>query len=203
MIRVNLLPHREQARKERRQQFFSMIVLVALVAGFIWFVVHSVIVTRIERQERANAFLKDQITLLENDIAEIKQLREQMQALLSRKQVIESLQANRTETVTFFNELAKQMPEGVMLKGIKQTGMSVNFMGYSQSNARVSQLMRNLDASSVLEKPDLVEIKAATFNKRTVGDFSLNMTIERAPAAEQSAAGKIPSSQQSAGAMQK
>ena len=205
MIRVNLLPHREQARKERRQQFYSLLVLVALLAGLVWFLVHSIVMNRIERQERSNLFLNQEITKLESEIAEIKQLREQTQALLSRKKIIESLQANRNETVILFNELVKQMPEGVMLKGIKQTGLNVNFTGYSQSNARVSQLMRNLEASSILEKPaqssGLVEIKSTTFNKRTVGEFNLDMVIERAPAVEQSGGGV--SSQQSAGGAKK
>ena len=200
MIRINLLPHREQARKDRRQQFYSMIVLVLLLAGLLWFVGYTLIGGRIESQERANQFLKGEIATLEKEIAEIKRLREQMQALLSRKQVIETLQANRTETVTLFNELSKQMPEGVMLKEFKQTGAGINFKGYSQSNARVSQLMRNLDSASSLEKPGLVEIKATTYNKRNVGEFSLNMSIERAPEADQSAAGMGASTSQSGGA---
>jgi len=203
MISINLLPHREQARKDRRQQFYSLIVLVLLLAGFVWFVVYTLIGGSIERQERSNEFIKGEIAALDKEIAEIKRLKEQMQALLSRKQVIETLQANRTETVTLFNELSKQMPEGVMFKGFKQTGLGVNFSGYSQSNARVSQLMRNLDASSILEKPSLVEIKATTYNKRSVGEFSLNMSIERAPVLEQSGPVKAPSSQQSAGAAKK
>jgi len=203
MISINLLPHREQARKNRRQQFYSMIGLVVIVAAAIWFVVYQLIDGAIQKQESSNNYLKTEIATLDKDIAEIKRMKEQMQALLSRKKVIEELQSNRTETVTLFNELAKQMPEGVQLRGIKQTGMNVNFTGYSQSNARVSQLMRNLDASPILENPTLDVIKTTTYNKRTVGDFSLNMSIERAPVAEQSGAVKAPSSQQSAGVASK
>lgn len=198
MISINLLPHREQARKERRQQFYTLVVLTLLLSALIGFVVYSLIGGRIERQERANEFLKGEIVALDKEIAEIKRLKEQMQSLLSRKQVIETLQANRTETVTLFNELAKQMPEGIMLKGIAQKGMLVNFTGYSQSNARVSQLMRNLDSSSILEKPVLVEIKATTYNKRNVGEFSLNLSIERAVDAVQSGAA-VPATQSAAG----
>ena len=117
-------------------------------------------------------------------------MKEQTQALLSRKQVIEALQSFRTDTVQLFNEFAKQMPEGVFLKSIKQTGNGINVTGYAQSNARVSQLMRNLDASPALEKPVLVEIKAATFNKRGVSEFNLNVSIEHPPAPE--TAGSAP-----------
>lgn len=198
MIRINLLPHREQARKNRRQQFYVVIALVLVLALAIWFVVSTIISAEIDRQEASNNFLKGEITALDKDIAEIQRMKEQMQALLSRKKVIESLQSNRTETVVLFNDLVKQMPEGVMLRTVKQTGLKVNFTGYAQSNARVSQLMRNLDASSVLEKPVLNEIKTETYNKRVVGNFNLDMSIERAPTTDQSGVASAPSAQQSA-----
>lgn len=179
MIRINLLPHREEARRFRRQQFYIWLAMALAAGGVVAFVGDTLISGRIEAQSASNAFLKSEIALLDKEIAAIKSLREQTQALLSRKQVIESLQAFRTETVNLFNELAKQVPEGVFLKGIKQTGNNVNLVGYAQSNARVSQLMRNLDASSVMEKPVLVEIKASTFNKRQASEFNLNVAIER------------------------
>lgn len=179
MIRINLLPHREEARKRRRQEFYTLIGLVLLLALAVAFVVHTLIANTIEQQQNKNDFLKREIAVLENDIAEIKRLREQTQALLSRKQVIEELQSNRAETVHVFNELVKQTPEGVYLKSIKQTGSVINLLGYAQSNARVSQLMRNLDASPALQSPQLVEIKAADVNRRRVSEFNLNISIER------------------------
>jgi type IV pilus assembly protein PilN len=182
MIRINLLPHREEARKHRRQQFYSLLGLVALLGGVVWFVGHTLIGQRIDSQESSNDFVKHEIAVLDKEIAEIKRLQEQTQALLSRKQVIEALQGNRAETVHIFNELGKQVPEGVFIRSVKQSGERINLLGYAQSNARVSQLMRNLDASPIFEKPELVEIKAADFNRRRVGDFNLFVSIEKAPA---------------------
>lgn len=179
MIRINLLPHREEKRKARRQQFILFSAIAALGGLLVWFIGHSVIVGYVDGQDQKNAMLKEEIALLDKEISEIKGLREQAEALLSRKQVIESLQTNRTETVQIFNELAAHMPEGVYLKALKQTGSRINLSGYAQSNARVSNLMRNLEASPNLERADLVEVKAATVNNRRVSEFSLNFTIER------------------------
>ena len=179
MIRINLLPHREEKRKARRQQFWLLAAVAAISGLVVWFVGHSVIAGYVESQEEKNVFLKEQIAELDKEIAEIKGLREQAEALLSRKQVIESLQVNRTEIVQIFNELANQMPEGVYLRALKQTGSRINLVGYAQSNARVSNLMRNLEASPNLERADLVEVKAATLNNRRVSEFSLNVSIER------------------------
>ncbi len=173
MIRINLLPHREEKRKARRQQFVLLAALTALAGLLVWFVGHSIITGYVEGQEAKNAFLKREIAVLDKEISEIKGLREQAEALLSRKQVIESLQTNRTETVQIFNELAQQMPEGVYLKSLKQTGAKINLIGYAQSNARVSNLMRNLEASPHLERADLVEVKAAVLNTRRVSEFNL------------------------------
>ena len=184
MIRINLLPHREEKRKARRQQFVLLAALTALAGLLVWFVGHSIITGYVEGQEAKNAFLKREIAVLDKEISEIKGLREQAEALLSRKQVIESLQTNRTETVQIFNELAQQMPEGVYLKSLKQTGAKINLIGYAQSNARVSNLMRNLEASPHLERADLVEVKAAVLNTRRVSEFNLNVNIERAKAAD-------------------
>lgn len=181
MIRINLLPHREQARKDRRQQFVSLSVLMVLAGAAVWFVGSTLIGSQIDAQTSSNDFLKREIASLDKEIAEIARLKEQTQSLLARKQVIESLQGNRTETVTVFNELVKQMPEGVILKSLKQTGGGVVFVGYSQSNARVSQLMRNLDASPIFEKPLLQEIKAVSYKSRPVGEFILGVNIEKIP----------------------
>lgn len=193
MIRINLLPHREEKRKARRQQFALFAALSALLGLVVWFVGHSVIAGYIDGQDAKNAFLKSEIAALDKEIAEIKGLREQADALLSRKQVIESLQTHRTETVQIFNELTRQMPEGVYLKALKQSGLKINLVGYAQSNARVSNLMRNLEASPHLKQADLVEVKAAMLNNRRVSEFNLNVSIERAGAADaDQLKGKIP-----------
>lgn len=182
MIRINLLPHREEKRKARRQQFILLSALMALAGLVVWFIGHTLIAGYVDGQDAKNAFLKKEIAALDKDIVEIKGLREQAEALLSRKQVIESLQTNRTETVLVFNELARQLPEGVYLKALKQTGPRINLVGYAQSNARVSNLMRNLEASPHLQSADLVEVKAAVLNTRRVSEFSLNVSVERAKA---------------------
>ena len=179
MIRINLLPWREERRKARRQQFIALTGLISVLVGLIWFMGYGIINGYVSAQEGKNQFLKNEIATLDKDIEEIKRLKEQTDSLLSRKRVIESLQANRTETVHVFNELARQVPEGVYLKSIKQSGDKINLIGYAQSNARVSTLMRNVEASPVMERPDLVEIKSATINNRRLFEFNLNVFIAR------------------------
>ena len=195
MIRINLLPHRIAKRRQRRQQFYALAAGMVLLGALIGFGVHMIYAGHIERQEARNAFLKQEIARVDRDIAEIRGLREQIDAMLARKQVIESLQTNRTETVQVFNELAKQMPEGVYLKALKQSGPKINLTGYAQSNARVSTLMRNLEASPHLERADLVEVKAATLNNRRVSEFNLNVAIERPKTDDaDKGKGKLPAS---------
>lgn len=194
MIRINLLPHREEKRKARRQQFYALSGLVSVLAGVIWFLGFTVINGYIGGQDGKNNFLKKEIATLDKDIEEIKKLKEQTDALLSRKQVIESLQANRAETVYLFNELARLVPGGIYLRSVKQTGKQIALLGYAQSNTRVSTLMRNLDESPLLERPDLVEIKAATIDKRRLSDFSLTVQFTRQTSgnAAEGQDGKLP-----------
>jgi len=189
MIRINLLPHREEARKLRRQQFYAFAVAAVLVGAIIALIVHSFNESRIQAQQADNDFLKSEIAKLDKDIAEIQRLKEQTQALLSRKQVIELLQSHRAETVHVFNELARLVPDGVYLgcakqdgscKALKQSGMKITLTGVTQSNARVSTLMRNLEASPIFERPQLIEIKAVETGKRRASEFTLDVYIERA-----------------------
>lgn len=180
MIRINLLPHREEKRKARRQQFFVLTALVAVLAGLIVFLGYTIIGGYITTQDERNDFLKKEIAVLDKQLEEIKRLKEQTAALLSRKQVIEALQADRAEAVLLLNEMVKQMPEGVYIKSLKQEGRRITMTGYTQSNARVSTLMRNLEASPWLEAPRLVEIKAVTLDKRRVSEFGLTATLTRA-----------------------
>ncbi|HMX16228.1 MAG TPA: PilN domain-containing protein [Rhodocyclaceae bacterium] len=179
MIRINLLPHREEKRKARRQQFYALGGLIVVLAGLIWFLGYTIINGYIAAQEETNGFLKKEIAVLDKEIDEIKRLKEQTDSLLSRKRIIESLQANRTETVHLFNELARQTPEGVFLKSLKQQGSKITINGFAQSNARVSTLMRDLEASPLLERPDLQEIKATTVNNRRMSEFALTVQITR------------------------
>ena len=131
MIRINLLPHREEKRKARRQQFYGLLVLVSVLAGLIVFLTYSIIDGYITSQEARNSFLKSEIAALDKQIDEIKKLKEQTQALLARKQIIESLQRDRAEAVRLLSELVKQMPEGVYLRSIKQENAKIWVSGKS------------------------------------------------------------------------
>jgi type IV pilus assembly protein PilN len=179
VIRVNLLPHREEKRKTQRQQFYAFSGVVALLAGLIWFIGFGFINNLIDRQSEKNAFLKVEIAVLDKQIEEINTLKEQTDSLLKRKQVIEALQANRAETVHLFNELARQLPSGIYLSSIKQDGQRITLVGYAQSNALVSTLMHSLDESPIFERPELIEIKAAQVGKRRLNQFSLNIYFSR------------------------
>lgn len=179
MIRINLLPHREEAKKERRQQFFVLAGLVGALGLLIVFAVYTAIDGYISNQQSANEFLKREIAVLDKQLDQIKRLKEQTQALLARKQVIENLQRDRGETVYLLSEMVKQVPEGIYLKSLKQEGLKVNMTGYAQSNARVSALMRNFEASPWLENPQLIEVKAGILNGRRINEFGMNVTLTR------------------------
>jgi len=180
MIRINLLPHREEKRKARRQQFYVLTGLISVLAGLILFLGYSVINGYIATQDERNDFLKKEIAVLDKQLVEIKRLKEQTASLLARKQIIESLQRDRAEAVHLLNEMAKQVPEGIYLSALKQEGQKITLKGYTQSNARVSTLMRNLESSPWLESPQLVEIKVATLGKRRASEFSVIATLTRA-----------------------
>jgi len=179
VIRINLLPWREARRKAHNLQFFILMGMVAGLAASIVLLVHGYYATRISTQTERNRFLKSENTKLDKEIEEIKKLKEEIQALLSRKQVIETLQGDRAQTVYLLEQLVRQTPDGVYLKSIIQTGPKVNLAGYAQSNARVSTLMRNLEASNFLENPVLVEIKATNVNNRRLSEFVMNISIKR------------------------
>ena len=179
MIRINLLPHREAKRKARRQQFYVLMGLVFVLGAVIWFLGFTVVNRQIAAQNEKNEFLKREISSLDKEIDEIKKIQEQTNALLSRKRVIEALQANRTETVHLFNELAKQVPEGIYLRTLVQTGSGIAIAGYAQSNARITTLMNNLDESPLLENSTLVETKAEVVANRRLNAFSITTMITR------------------------
>jgi len=178
--RINLLPHREERRKRGRQHFLAIGALTAILGLLIVGVVHLYFAEIIDTQTARNKFLKDEINKLDKQIAEIKKLKDEITALLERKKIIETLQTDRAQTVHLLDELVRQMPEGVYLKSVTQKGLNVKLEGYAQSNARVSTLMRNIEASPWLEKPGLVEVKAAAVDKKRVSQFELNVAVKRA-----------------------
>ena len=180
MIRINLLPHREEAKKAKREQFYVLTGLVSVLAALIVFAIYTLIDGQINLQAGDNDFLKQEIAVLDKQLDQIKRLKEQTQALLSRKQVIENLQRDRGETVYLLSEMVKQVPEGVYIRTLKQESLKVSLTGYAQSNARVSALMRNIDASPWLEKPQLIEVKAGVLNGRRINEFSMTFELTRA-----------------------
>ena len=189
MIRVNLLPWRAERRAAQRKHLAILAGGVAAIAVGLGVLVHIGIAGTISVQEGRNKYLKDENARLDKEIEEIKQLREQIAALLARKQVIERLQADRSQVVNLLDQLVRQTPDGVYLRSLKQAGANVNVGGYAQSNARVSTLMRNVSSSPYLEDPVLVEIKAATVNNKRVSDFTMNFKIKRSATEDAAAKG--------------
>lgn len=177
MIRINLLPHREEKRQAQKRQMGVIAGGVAILGVLTVLLAYTAIAGMIEYQKGNNSYLTGEIAKLNDQIQEIKALKEKTNALLDRKKVVEDLQANRSESVHLLDQLVRQLPEGIYLKAVKQTGKVVNIQGYAQSNARVSTLMRNLEASPWLEAPDLVEIKSVTVNNLRANEFSLNVKL--------------------------
>ena len=188
MILINLLPHREMARKEARQTFNTSLALSALagliVAGgvYLWYQ------QQISVQQERNAFISAEITKLDSEIKEVATLQDEIAALKARQEAVENLQADRNLPVHLMNEAVKQLPDGIYLKGIKQENQNVLFTGVAQSNERVSELLRNLERNSDwVTRPELIEIVAATMalgqrEQRRVYNFTIRVQLQRASA---------------------
>jgi type IV pilus assembly protein PilN len=151
--------------------------------------VQVAISSEISYQERRNEYLKQETAILDKQIEEIKRLREQTQALLARKNVVESLQSTRSDVVHLLDQMLRILPDGVYLKALKQSGKSINLVGYAQSNARVSTLMRAIEDSPWLDTPSLVEIHASGAGAARLSEFTLNFNLTKpeavtAPAAK-------------------
>jgi len=182
--RINLLPHREERRKAARKHFAIVAGMTAALGAAVVLAVHVYNANNVGQQASRNDFLKAETEKLDKEIDEIKKLKDEIQALLSRKQVIETLQADRAQTVYLLDQLVRQMPEGVYLSKVTQKGLRISLIGYAQSNARVSTLMRNIEASPWLEAPKLGEIKAVNLDKKRVSEFTLDLSLKRAQAPE-------------------
>lgn len=187
MIRINLLPHRAEKRKARQIQFIAFGVISLLLGIVVVGFVHAAISSQIAYQERRNAYLKQEIATLDKQIAEIRKLREQTEALMARKTVVENLQSTRSDVVHLLDQMLRILPDGVYLRSIKQTGNKINLVGYAQSNARVSTLMRAIEDSPWLDSPALVEIHATTANGASVNEFNLNFNLTKQASANQAA----------------
>ena len=201
MILINLLPHREVRRNQRKRSFFiglGACVLGGVVIVGIWY---SVLQQMTSAQDSRNNFLKAEIARLDLQIKDIATLRGEIEALKARQRAVEDLQTDRNVPVHLLNELVRQTPEGVYLGTIKQNGQVVAITGTAQTNERVSEFLRNtLYNSPWLEKPELVEIKVATLTaanreQRRLFDFSMRVTLKR----PQTSAGPAPAASGAAG----
>jgi type IV pilus assembly protein PilN len=191
MIRINLLPHRAAKRAQRKREFNFLLLGTLVAAAAIWYGGKLYLDEMNAEQQRRNDLLVAENKKLDVQIEEIKKLKEQTNQLLARKQVVETLQVNRAASVKLLDQLVRQLPDGVYLKSIKQTGTKINMIGLAQSNARVSTLMRNLESSPYLATAELVEIKAVTERNQRLNEFSLNISMKglEDPNAVKSAAG--------------
>lgn len=183
MIRINLLPHRAEKRRAKQLQFIILSAISLAIGVLVVVLVHFAISSQISYQERRNAYLKQEIAVLDKQIEEIKKLREQTQSLLARKNVVENLQSTRSDVVHLLDQMLRILPDGVYLKSVKQSGYKISLVGYAQSNARISTLMRSIEDSPWLDSPTLVEIHAATVSGGRVSEFSLiyNLTKSATP----------------------
>lgn len=180
MVRINLLPHRQVKRAERQRQFGLMALATVALASALVFMGWSVINAKKEAQDDRNRRLDEAIVKLDSEIKDIKELKDQINSVLERKQIVENLQTNRSQAVVVLDEIARQLPEGVFLKSIKQQGNAIEIQGVADTNARVATLVRNLTASTWMESPNLVEIKAIALNNIKQNEFTLTVNL-RAP----------------------
>lgn len=189
MILLNLLPHRETARKKKREQFVAAVVLAALLGVGISLLAFSSYQSAIHNQLAINAMLDTEILTLEKQIKDIKGLESQIEALQARQRTVEDVQSDRNQSVHLLSELAQQLPPGVLLTKVTQTEQLVLISGTAQSNEQVSELLRNLaSASTWFSKPELLESAATTMTlptkeQRALFNFSLRAVLMREPGA--------------------
>jgi type IV pilus assembly protein PilN len=173
MARINLLPWREELRKERQQQFFTLIGLSAGLMVAIIVLVHINFAGVISNQQDRNKYLNGEIKKLDAKIKEIEDLEKEKARLLARMNVIQQLQTSRPQVVHVFDELVTTLPEGVYLTSIKNTGAAVELSGFAQSNARVSSYMRNIDNAGWLTGPKLSVIETKDEKGQRISQFVL------------------------------
>ena len=177
MAKINLLPWRAQVRKQREREFYMMLggalvaAVLAVLLGVFWMNM------RIDDQDARNNYLTQQSKELDSKLDEIKKLEQTKAALTMRKQIIEQLQANRSQMVHLFDEMVKQIPDGARLNALKQTGDTLTLEGFAQSNASVASYMRNLDGSPWLTHSDLQKTEAAKASEKR-DRFSFGLTVK-------------------------
>ena len=188
MIRINLLPHRAEKRRNRQIQFAVFSGISVALGALLVALGHAWLSGAISHQEGRNGYLKQEIAALEKQIDEIKKLREQTESLLVRKDAVEKLQSDRSDVVHLLDQMLRILPDGIYLKTLKQAGNKINLAGYAQSNARISTLMRAIEDSPWLDSPKLGEIKASSAGGARVSEFTLTFNLTKA----QQAAPAVP-----------
>lgn len=198
-VRINLLPHREAARKARKEAFLVQVGVAALLGLAAAAVVYWSFQERIDTQRERNQFLQSQVQALDVQIKEIATIEQEITALAARQKAVEDLQADRNLPVHLLNELVKALPDGVYITSLKQDNQAVTLQGVAQSNERISELLRNLAENTPwLSKPDLAEIVAGNLaigprDNRRVANFNLRVRLVRASEVEAAAkAGSAP-----------
>lgn len=185
MILINLLPHREAARKRQKERFYVTLGLSVLLGVLICVGIYSWYIAKIDTQRGKNEFLSVEIKRLDNQIKDIATLQAEITALKARQNAVEDLQGNRNLPVDLLTELVRQLPDGVYINSMKQENQTILITGVAQSNERVSELLRNIsNNSATLTKPDLVEITATTIaltprDQRRVSNFSMRLGLKK------------------------
>lgn len=192
MAHINLLPWREQQRQHQKQQYLAGLVAVAAIVGLLFWFIGQAIDQQISHQNARNAFLQSEITVLDAQIAAIQKIKESKSAIEQRMALIEQLQASRNIAPSVFDELARIVPPGVSFKSMRRAGNTIEIEGISESNNRLSDFMRKLEASRVFTGGDLSSIVADATASDAVSDFTLRFSISPAiapvePAATQGA----------------
>ena len=199
MARINLLPWRAERRKQRQREFQGMLGLAALAGVLLSFLVWFYFDRQIAGQHERNSFLQAEIVKVQKQNEEIKELDSKKDRLLARKKVIEELQANRSQMVHLFDSLVRTIPDGVTLTSIKQEGEILTLNGRSQSNARVSTYMRNLEGSGWMTNPDLNIIEAKEGKPGLPYEFNLKVKLANPNAPKDDEGGTEPAAPAAAG----
>lgn len=200
MAKINLLPWRAERRKQRQQEFLTMLGVASAAAVLISLLIVLYYNGQIDGQNNRNQYLTDQITALDKQIAEIAELDKKKAGLLKRKQVIEELQASRSQMVHLFDELARTIADGTQITSIQQNGAEMTLLGRAQSNARVSTYMRNLDVSGWMGDPDLSIIELRGADPGLPNEFSLKVKLKNPNDPAQAAAAAAAAAQDPAAA---
>ena len=184
MIKINLLPHREEKRKQQKHDFYTLLVLAAILAVVIIIGIGVFNATAILVQTQRNHLIKAENDKLDEEIKEIATLKDEIDSLKARQQAVEDLQGDRNQPVYLLSELVTQTPEGIYLRSVKQDGQRIVLIGYAQSNERVSEYLKNLSSKSDwLNKPDLIVINSTGIGQgktaKKVFDFTINVGIKR------------------------